>query len=233
MNNDFGPNSHKNLELFRYYLNRDLQEIDNSIQDNRGELFGYFIASLIDILIVTLFDDSLKSITIICKICVIVALVILFILVSAVINKLLRWKQTRFKESGRKEYIVEEERQKIIDKFDNIACDGLLICESYMRRYEAEANVCIREFYLFEIIHYLIKSTDLFEEIYDKLELYVSSEQRELIDVYRINNYITFAEQINKFLQNETKEYRNELGIQKDIENLDEKIKKWRHVNKE
>ena len=60
-----------------------------------------------------------------------------------------------------------------------------------MRRYEAEANVCIREFYLFEIIHYLIKSTDLFEEIYDKLELYVSSEQRELIDVYRINNYIT------------------------------------------
>lgn len=46
---DFDPNGHKNLELFRYYLNRDLQRIDNSIQDNHGELKGYFVASLVEI----------------------------------------------------------------------------------------------------------------------------------------------------------------------------------------
>ena len=31
MSGDFDPNGHKNLELFRYYLNRDLRKIDNSI----------------------------------------------------------------------------------------------------------------------------------------------------------------------------------------------------------
>ena len=58
---DFDPNGHKNLELFRYYLNRDLQRIDNSIQDNHGELKGYFVASLVDILIVFLFSEDLRT----------------------------------------------------------------------------------------------------------------------------------------------------------------------------
>ena len=61
MRNDFNSDSYKSLELFRYYLNRDLQKIDSSIKEGHDDLFGYFIASLIDIAIVTLFNDDLAE----------------------------------------------------------------------------------------------------------------------------------------------------------------------------
>ena len=142
MNGDFDPNGHKNLELFRYYLNRDLQKIDSSIQDNRGELKGYFIASLVDILVVFLFSENWidfgKKWTdeeILIKLITIVVLIVLFIGVSWISNKILQYWHLKRKESGREEYIVDEAKQRMIDGFDNIACDGLLICESYMERY--------------------------------------------------------------------------------------------------
>ena len=85
---DFDPNGHKNLELFRYYLNRDLQRIDNSIQDNHGELKGYFVASLVDILIVFLFSEDLRTREIQVKIFIIAALIALFMILASIINKI-------------------------------------------------------------------------------------------------------------------------------------------------
>ena len=88
MSGDFDPNGHKNLELFRYYLNRDLRKIDNSIQDNRGELKGYFVASLVDILVVFLFSENWKNKEILTKAMIIVGLIALFLGVSVVFNKI-------------------------------------------------------------------------------------------------------------------------------------------------
>lgn len=125
---DFDPNGHKNLELFRYYLNRDLQRIDNSIQDNHGELKGYFVASLVDILIVFLFSEDLRTREIQVKIFIIAALIALFMILASIINKIAKWYYVRQIESGRKEYVVDEAKQEKIDKFDNIACDAIGAC---------------------------------------------------------------------------------------------------------
>ena len=38
----------------------------------------------------------------------------------------------------------------------------------------------VKEFYFYEIIHHLTKSTDLFEEIYGHIDLYVSSKETSL-----------------------------------------------------
>lgn len=61
MHSDFDPNGHKNLELFRYYLNRDLTRIEQNIQNSSNELLGYFIASLADMSVVVLFSDLLSG----------------------------------------------------------------------------------------------------------------------------------------------------------------------------
>lgn len=231
MSNDFDPNSHKNLELFRYYLNRGLQKIESSIQDNHGELLGYFTASLVDIFIVSLFGDNLKCTENILKIMYIAGLIILFFIISCVVNKIARFRRIRRKESGREEYIVDEAKQKMIDSFDNIACDGLLICESYMGKYSLADKPYVRDFYFFEVIHHLTKSTDLFGEIYSHRDLYVSSKKAELIDTYRVNNYIDFARKINEFLNKEMSKYMADTEVKKDIENLNIEIAKWHYVN--
>lgn len=231
MSGDFDSNGHKNLELFRYYLNRDLQKIDNSIQDNRGELKGYFVASLVDILVVFLFSENWKNDKILSKMMIIVGLIVLFLGVSMVCNKISRFWHLKRKESGREEYIVDEAKQRMIDGFDNIACDGLLICESYMERYAFTEKPYVREFYFYEVIHHLTKSTDLFEEIYGHKELYISSKKIELIDTYRVNNYIDFARKINEFLRNEMREFTEDSEVKKDIDNLDATIAKWKHID--
>lgn len=231
MSGDFDPNGHKNLELFRYYLNRDLQKIDNSIQDNQGELKGYFVASLVDILVVFLFCENWKNKEILTKVMIMVGLITLFLGVSVVCNKISQLWHLRRRESGREEYIVDEAKQRKIDGFDNIACDSLLICESYMERYGLTEKPYVREFYFYEVIHHLTKSTDLFEEIYGNRELYISSKKIELIDTYRVNNYIDFARKINEFLRNEMKKFTEDSEVKKDIDNLDATIAKWKHID--
>ena len=227
---DFDPNSHKNLELFRYYLNRDLQRIDNSIQDNHGEVKGYFIASLVDILIVFLFSENLRNGEVQTKIFVIVALIVLFIIVTFVVNKISKWYYVRQVELGRREYIIDEAKQEKIDKFDNIACDALLICESYMEKYSLTDKDYVKDFYFYEIIHHLTKSADLFEEIYRRKNLYISAQKIELIDPYRVNNYIDFANKINEFLQEEIKKRSKDEEVKKDIENINTAISGWKYL---
>lgn len=238
MNGDFDPNGHKNLELFRYYLNRDLQKIDSSIQDNRGELKGNFIASLVDILVVFLFSENWIDFgkkwideEILIKLITIVVLIVLFIGVSWISNKILQYWHLKRKESGREEYIVDEAKQRMIDGFDNIACDGLLICESYMERYGLTEKPYVKEFFFYEIIHHLTKSTDLFEEIYGHIDLYVSSKEIELIDTYRVNNYIDFTKKINDFLRSEMKEFTKDDEVKRDIDNLDAVVAKWKYID--
>lgn len=231
MNNDFSPNSHKNLELLRYYLNRDLVRIDHNIQRNSTELSGYFIASLVDMSIVVLFSDLLKDKGVLCKLLVILFLVVLFAIVSQVVNRVVRWVKTRQKESGREEYLIDAARQKVIDDFDNIACDALLICENYMQRYQTAEKEHIKNFYLYEIIHHLTKSVDLFNDINGHRELYISSSNSELIDLYRVNNYIDYAKAINQFLCDQIQKPISDPALKRDLDNLDTAIRKWTHIS--
>lgn len=231
MNSDFDPNNHKNLELFRYYLNRDLAKIDHNIQEKNNELLGYFIASLVDMSVVVFFDDLLKSKGFWCKVFAIFILIILFILVSIIINKIANWISNQRKESGKEEYLIDSARQAIIDGFDNIACDALLICENYIQKYQMAQKEHIKNFYLYEIIHHLTKSVDLFNEINNHHDLYISSKDSELIDSYRVNNYIDYAQAINKFLCDEFQNPIEDSELKKDLDNLNVAITKWKHVS--
>ena len=231
MNSDFDPNNHKNLELFRYYLNRDLARIDNNIQNNANEMLGYFVASLVDMSIVVLFSDLLNDKSAWCKLLAVFILIVLFIVISKIANKVANWLNTCRKESGREEYLIDTARQEIIDGFDNIACDALLICEDYMQRYQEANKVHIKNFYLYEIIHHLNKSVDLFNEINAHRNLYISSENSELIDSYRINNYIDYAKAINQFLCDKIQKPIADRELKKDLDNLNESISKWTHVS--
>lgn len=231
MHSDFDPNGHKNLELFRYYLNRDLTRIEQNIQNSSNELLGYFIASLADMSVVVLFSDLLSGKGVWVKLFAVFALIVLFVLVSKASSAVANWISIRRKESGREEYMITAARQAIIDGFDNTACDALLICEEYMQRYQVAEKEHIKNFYLYEIIHHLTKSVDLFNEIDSHRDWYISSKDSDLIDSYRINNYIDFAKAINQFLCVEIQKPTADSELQKDLDNLNASISKWTYIS--
>lgn len=202
MSKDFEQIGHKNLELFRFYVSKDIKRIDKKMEENESNILGYFLGSLIDLLIVIFFDQGVNellkskcSVTqIACKVVGIVGLLFLFLFISWSTKKIHLYFLYRNKESGRSEYVMKEEQQITIDEFDNIACDGLLICENYIKRYNETVEQHVRNFYLYEIIHHMDKAGAIFNDIYCHRTLYISSENDELLDSYRVNNFIIFAQ---------------------------------------
>lgn len=125
-----------------------------------------------------------------------------------------------------KKYEIENIKNHI-DEFDNIACDGLLICKYYITKYKEEnTEDKMQEFYLYEIVHHLKKSINIFKIIYDNKKLYIRSETNDedyKIDSYRIKNFVKIAKEIYLFLENELKkhtEYKDDI-LRNDMNNID------------
>lgn len=234
---------HKNIELLRFYIGKDISKIDKKIQDSESSLLGYFIASLVDILIVLLFDQGmeefLETLTdktlwiVLAKIACVFVLLVLFFLVLCVVKWVCNRINIKSTTSGKKAYKVKYEQQIKIDNFDNIACDGLLICQHYIQRYRQtdDGEGYVKQFYLFEIIHHLEKARVIFTEIYTNRNLYIAAKDNdfnpELISTYRINNFIIFAKQILGFLTQEIPVDSGNEDLNRDMKNLKSKIQKW------
>lgn len=54
MAKDFEQNGHKNIELLRFYVSKDINRIEKKIQKNESDLLGYFVGSLVDLFIVVM-----------------------------------------------------------------------------------------------------------------------------------------------------------------------------------
>lgn len=230
MAKDFEQIGHKNIELLRFYVSKDINKIDKKIQKNDSEMKGYFLASLVDILIVIIFDESMEYSPIWKKLLWIVGLLAVFLILSKIIPRFSKWKDDRKKEAGRDKYLSDNILQ-MIDDFDNIACDGLLICENYIKKYNEKGNEqYIKDFYLYEIIHHLSKVTDIFRQIYSDPTIYINDSNKKLLDSYRVNNFIAFAKGINSFLHTEFGNSTEIAALNDDLKNLNDTISHWNSI---
>lgn len=236
MAKDFEQIGHKNIELLRFYISKQLNDIDKKIVNNDSQIKGYVYASVIDILIVTVFDNQLKCSSLWFKGLICFALLILFYVVSKFIATMSNYMKEQEKKAGRDKDLTDNVLLQI-DKFDNIACDGLLICENYIKKYKEEKEQYIKNFYLHEIIHYLTKIVDIFRPIYAEQGSYIKDDNKEFLDSYRVNNFIVFAKEINKFLCDELIEIRSETGgthsdvlLRNHLINLNEAISNWKTI---
>lgn len=244
MAKDFEQIGHKNLELLRFYLSKDIREIDKKIQKDESELLGCIIASLVDIFVVIFFDDALDCMissytdsilfSIICKVLCIVLLLVLFAAVRKCFLAIQSWNMRKQRESGRTQSLPEVQLETI-DSFDNIACDGLLICQHYIKKYKEEETKYVKLFYFYEIIHHLRKAEEIYDVIDGDSSTYISPSPKTL-DPYRVNNFIDFANEIFSFIQetvSETSEISMTVSLRRDIDNLGEKITTWAKVQDE
>lgn len=219
MARDFDNIGHKNIELLRFYINKDLNKIDKKLATSNDNFLGYFFASLVDILIVFVFSDYLSCIPVQCRIALIIGLIVLFLIISKIIITITNRLSQSKKERGEDKYLPEK-IQEVIDDFDNIACDGLLICENYRQRYEETAKVYLQDFYLYEIIHHLDKALIICDKVCAEQSLYASSEHDDLIDIYRIKNFLLFSSEIYDFLTAKIALKPQEYGLSESMNSL-------------
>ena len=210
MAKDFNNFGHKNAELLRHYIVREIKGIDKKITDNSSELAGYFIASFVDVLVVMVFDDFLEKTSICYRILIAAILIVAFYIMSKFISYLLAKRHVNFLIEGKQKF-DRDNIEKYIDEFDNIACDGLLICQNYMNKYlnDKKCFIEVKEFYFYEIVHHLKKSINSFERVYGKdRSLYIRKNKGDelyKIDSYRIENFIKISQKICDFLETESK----------------------------
>ena len=111
----------------------------------------------------------------------------------------------------------------MIDSFDNIACDGLLICESYMGKYSLADKPYVRDFIFWSYpssdkIHRLIWGNIL-------TSWFVCVIKESGADWHLQSKQLYwFARKINEFLNKEMSKYMADTEVKKDIENLNIEI---------
>lgn len=223
-------NNHKNFELFRYYISRDIDKLDRKIEGRNNELFSYILASLVDVVVVMLFQNDIAEKSILIKIVCVIFLIAMFVGVYKASGYLQKSIKTKRKESGLNSLTNEEEKQRIIDEFDNIACDGLLICENYLKKYKETDEDYLKKFYLYEVVHHLNKAVDVFEKVYTRKKQFIQKNTLELIDVYRANNFIDFSKAVLTTVNEKAKEMKDKELEQK-LKNLDSLINNWKYID--
>lgn len=243
MSRDFDQ-FHKNLELLRFYIARDIKRIYTRIDNNESTMMSFFYASFVDILVVVFFDDLVKNfikahitnavfrILILC-LCILL-LLILFLVIKRVYMCIVKKRKQKLVESGEYAYMLKPEERESIDDFDNMACDGLLICQSYIQKYKLESEPYVKEFYYYEVVHHLEKARRVFVGIYNNRSIYIASKDNnynsQLIDSYRINNFIRFYKKIYLFLIAHKADVITNADLIKDLKNLKASIKTWKPI---
>jgi hypothetical protein len=226
MAKDFNNFGHKNAELLRHYIVREMKKINKKLSSDSNQIIGCFVASFVDVLIVMIFDDVLEGYTICKRFICLAILIIIFIIVSKIIIDVLERRKINYILLNKEKY-NRDEIEKYIDEFDNTACDGLLICQYYKKKYRENQNEIqgMQEFYFYEMVHHLNKSVKIFDKIYSNDDLYVRKEIIDddfKIDNYRIDNFKKISKEIYNFLEKEMKKNNNykDNVLKNDMENI-------------
>lgn len=217
---------HKNIELLRYYISRDMRRIEDKISNDKSDLVGYFVASLVDALIVAMFSEWLQQLRVRYKVLIIAGFIVSFFLISRLTNWI-RGRIVRSRRASGRDNEKPEEILRIVDEFDNIAVDGLLLCSYYKERYEAATDKKMKLFYLYETFHYLEKSCAVYRRIQGNYGSYVSTEDDLLISEYRVKNYLDIVDELSSFIKSKV-EGLNDSGLEMRVNNVVEDISKWR-----
>ena len=222
-NNTNNTLEHKNLELFRFYVTNNIKSIEEKI-DNNSNIQDYLLGAAIDYIIPSVFDFS--NLDAILKVFIVIALIVIFIMVPKIISKIRACYRASIEGSGLNADKPSEQIQTI-NEFDNIACAGLLICQHYINKYNIENCQHIKMFYLYEVLHYLKKINNVYLKIVVNPKLYVNCKDSEMIDKWRIGNFLDFLTQINMFIQNEFEGVVKDKELEDELIDIDNYITKW------
>lgn len=204
----------KHLELLRFYVIDKIddstkmikEEKTNNIDEIVSTVFSALVSSVTSALDITIDNHPIISTAI--KIFV---LSIAFLASKYIVSKII--KEIRA-NSNRNRIIKKElnqnEIKKLVDKFDHIACEGILLSKEYIDLYNSsKEDENLSEFYYYESIYYFEKSLDIVKVIYNNRNQCINAEKSTgVIDAYRFNNLLKMMSDTLKTIK-EIKEQEN------------------------
>lgn len=221
-------NSNHNEEQYKitqFYISRELENIKKSLDDKNNEIISYLEASVIDALVVGLLAKLFGSNTNTWYIAISLLASALLFLFSYLLNRIKKRINKNNVISGRDKYkIFEDKKKEYIDKFDNVACPSIIICEEYRNKYINCKDDVLKAYYYYEIIYYSSKACRIFCEIYNNKEDYIQDRSTNFIASYRINNFIDLLNNINRFIQQNSSNYTKNKGLKKEIDELNNNV---------
>ena len=192
----------KYFELLRFYITEKIDKVDKSLKNTvSGEvrtIVSSLLSALFSLFISTEFINENGILWALLKIAiVIVSFFVFYFLFSQLSRHFLTIKE--IKKSDNKE-LTDSQREIIIDKFDHIGCDGVLLARDFLNKYKNDSlTVNEQHFALIEAFYYCKKSIDVTTTIIDYSKLCVNSENnRTGISLYRLINVYKMLEELHK-----------------------------------
>lgn len=186
----------KHLELLRFYVIDKIddstkmikEEKTNNIDEIVSTVFSALVSSATSALDITI--DNRPVISIALKIFVLSIAFLVSKYISSKVIKEIRINSNRNRIM--KQELNQNEIKKLVDKFDHIACDGILLSKEYIDLYNSsQEDKNLSEFYYYESIYYFEKSLDIVKVIYNNRNQCINAEKSSgVIDAYRFNNLL-------------------------------------------
>lgn len=186
-------NISKYIELLRFYLTDRISEVNNSLNntllDELLDIVSNILAAIFSVFISTEFIEVNGWKGVVIKIATVVAG---YFGLRWLFSKLLRYgKSSKEISESDNRTLSPSEVKNYIDKFDHVACDGILLSWDFWDKYELTPTekTSQKNFYLIESFYYYKKSLDIVALIVDHANLCMNNPNNiSGISLYRLIN---------------------------------------------
>lgn len=200
-------NVSKYIELLRFYVTDKIDQTNQSLKDSfeneiedvlssiLSAVFSMFIS--VEVIKTSGFWETLLRVLIV---------IVSFILLKIAIKRIRRYVKSYLEEKASdKSEITKCEAKALVDKFDHIACDGILLSRDYYQKYIDTDKKSINEkrFYLFESFYYFKKALGIVELVVQYSNMCINGKNNiNGISMYRFSNVFKSLDELLKVLSN-------------------------------
>ncbi len=198
--------SFKNTELFRYFIRVDLNKGINKIIKQNKSNFSLIAGSIFSgsfSILGTFFGMNPNKFTNFWRIVLSSALFALLFVVGMGLFNGFVFIFSYIHNAWKKEQLPSKAKIKeLIDDFDHIACDNILISQNFIEAYNlSNTPPNLKEFYFYEIIYYTKVSLSIIQKLLaNKDECINDKNNTNRIHLFRLENSLKMISEIYNFL---------------------------------
>lgn len=208
--------SFKNLELLRYYVGinfeKNFRAFARQNEEKNEQLASTVFSTALSLIASYLSTKYIQDFSVARNVVIILLVFVVGFIISynvyiCAYQKILRVKKS-LKRYKRK--TSANEIKEIIDSFDHIACDNVLVAKEFMRHFNPQIDLELCTFYYFEILYYAKIATQKTRNILQNRETCINSKRKtDAIDLFRIKNLCNILQEILQFIFNN----KNKISI--------------------
>lgn len=218
--------SFKNTELFRYFVRVDLNNgIDKILKQNKSSfslIAGSIFSGSFSIL-GTYFGMKGSEYSSFCKIVITSALFALLFVIGMGLFKGFIFLISFIHNAVKKEKIPSKAKVKeLIDDFDHIACDNILISQNFINAYNDQTTpILLKEFYFYEVVYYTNVSLSIIQKLMYNKNLCINDKNNtNRIHLFRLENALFMINDIYKFIDDNKEKIGVDTVLQPSVNNM-------------